>query len=122
MSSTKRTIPPYPIINSGSMAGNLLSSETNVLGMDYSLLVLEWDGTSPVGVVNVEVLKERRNNIEVWEAVDFGGVTGTDIPISGNTGSHQVLFNQLPFEKMRTRYTRTSGTGTLDAFITVKEG
>jgi hypothetical protein len=99
------------------MAGNLTSTETNVLGMDYALIKIVWTGSSPVGEIQVEALRDRKDNIETWATVDFGST----ISVSGNSGSHDLVLTRLPFEKTRVKYVRTSGTGTLNAIITVKE-
>lgn len=126
MSSTKRVLRPYRVIDGGNMAGDITGSETNVQFLDYVLLQVEWSGTSPVGVLNVEFLKleAERNTatgVDLWQKVDFGGAIGTDIPISGSPASHQVILNEIAFPKIRCFYDRTSGSGTLNITLVGKE-
>jgi len=125
MSSTKRVLRPYLVISNGDMSGSLTSSETNVQFLDYLFYQIEWTGSSPVGVINFEYLKTEApfstTGVDVWEKIDFGGSVGTDIPISGASGSHQVTFNQVAFPKVRVQYVRTSGTGTLKVIVVGKE-
>jgi hypothetical protein len=108
------------------MAGDITSAETTVQFLDFVFLQIEWSGTSPVGVFNLEYLKleAERNTatgVDVWEKVDFGGTVGTDIPISGSPGAHQIILNDIAFPKIRSIYDRTSGTGSLTVTITGKE-
>lgn len=93
------------------MAGDLVGAETNVEFVDNLLMHIEWTGTTPVGVFSVEFLKTSTGNTltDVWEAINFGAT----IAITGNSGSHTIQFNELPFTKIRPKYTRTSGTGAM---------
>lgn len=127
MSSTKRVIFPFKMIAAGNMSTSLLGTESSVAFIDYGKILIQWTGTSPVGNINIEelVVESSRNpdgNIDVWEAINFTDLAGgTDIPISGNTGEHEIIFNKLPFSKLRVRYIRTSGIGTLNVIFTAKE-
>ncbi len=126
MSSTKRVLKPYQIISAQSMASNIASAETNTQFLDYCFFQVDWTGTSPVGTFNIEYLKieAQRNTstgVDVWEKLDFGGTTGTDLPVSGNTGTIQIIMNDIVFPKLRCNYARTSGVGTLTATLIAKE-
>lgn len=89
------------------------SSTTTVGYLDNVGVLLSWTGTSPVGAITFDVSNDNSN----WVSLDFGSV----IAISGNTGSHVISINQLPFIYIRAKYTKTSGTGTLTASLNAKQ-
>lgn len=101
------------MIDSQSMGADVTSSVVNVQNLDQGSIIVEWSGTSPVGEITVEARNGEQSN---WYELDFNST----ISISGNTGTHQVVFNSMPFTDIRLQYNRTSGTGTLDAVITAK--
>lgn len=121
MSSTKKLIKPYPLISAGDMSGNITGSEVVCENQDYAMVLVEWTGTSPVGEFKMEFVQldaTRNNGVDVWEPMDFGST----IAISGNTGSHQIVFQELPFMKIRPKYAYTSGIGSLTVTFMAKEG
>jgi hypothetical protein len=124
MSSTKKVIGPFKSIDNGSMAGNLTSAATVVRSMDMLTFFIEWDGAAPVGSISFDYVENESLNpsLELWKTIDLGPAVGTYIPVSGNTGSHTVIFSIVPFVKIRCNYTRSSGTGNLTVTITGKEG
>lgn len=110
----KNIVPSFKMIDAASVASNLTSAIVNVQNMDKAAIHVEWAGASPVGALTVEA----RNGAEdTWYELAFGSA----ISISGNTGDHQIVFNELPFTDIRLQYAATSGTGTLDATITLKQ-
>ena len=123
MSTTKKVIDPFKIIDAGSMAGNVSSTATNVRNMDMVTFFVEWTGSAPVGTLSFQYVEKESINpaLETWKTIDFG-TNGTTIPVSGNSGSHTVIFTVLPFVKMKVVYTATSGTGSLTITIVGKEG
>ena len=90
----------------------MLSDFWNV--WDKASISIQWSGSSPVGTF--EILA-RNGEDDAWQALDFGSV----IAVSGNTGDHRVLLNELPFTDIRIDYAATSGTGTVDAIVTAKQ-
>lgn len=112
MSSTKRVTKLFPQIDSGSMAGNITGSETDVRFLDYARIKADWSGSSPVGTLAIQV---QQNEGGTWENLTFAGAT--TVAVSGSPGSHEFVFTSLPFAKMRPVYTCTSGTGTLDVIF-----
>lgn len=96
------------------------SSITGINWMDNAGILLSWTGTSPVGAFTIEVSNDYNlstQNAGIWVALDFGST----IAISGNTGTHILSMNQLPYTYMRAKYTKTSGTGTLTAVLSTKQ-
>lgn len=94
-------------------AGTQTSNVTEVLNMDNVAIIANWTGTSPVGVLTVQV----SNDQIVWSDLDFG----SSIAVSGNSGSHDLVMNQLPHTYLRAAYVKTSGVGTLYCSLTLKQ-
>ena len=101
------------MFDSGDISGTITSPATNTRQVDVASIAINWTGTSPVGVLTVEA---RNGEDDTWSELDFGQA----INITGNTGEHTILFNELHFEEIRLVYTATSGTGTLDAILLAK--
>jgi hypothetical protein len=117
MSGTKRVIRPFQAVVNGDMSADIRGKETNTEHMDYASYIINWTGTSPVGVMKFEAMTYDGAGVEVWTELELGST----ITISGDLGSHQVLFNQIHFAKLRPFYDRTSGVGTLNITAIVKE-
>lgn len=109
----KNVIKSFKMFDAGDISGSITSSTTNVINQDKASIHLEWTGTSPVGTITVEA---RNGENDSWYELDFG----TTISISGNSGDHQLVFNEMPFTDIRIQYASTSGTGSLDATFTSK--
>ena len=88
-----------------------------------------WSGTSPVGAISVQVSNDysidaqgRVSNSGTWNTVFFMDTNGnivTSFSVTGNTGSG-LLDIETSAYAIRTLYTRTSGTGTLQATVNGK--
>lgn len=111
----KNVVKAYSMIEAGDLSGSITSAVTNVINMDKASIHLSWTGSSPVGVFTVQV---RNGENDSWYNLTMGGGA---INISGNSGDHQLMFNELPFTDIRLVYAATSGTGTVDAIITMKQ-
>lgn len=109
----KNVLKSYKMIDAGDLSGNITSSQTSVINMDKASIVLAWSGTSPIGAVE---LQARNGEDDAFRALDLGAV----VSISGDSGNHRILLNELPFTDIRLVYTATSGTGSVDAIITAK--
>lgn len=117
--SRKNVTKPTKIIDAGDLSANITSSEINVENLDKGSIHLDWTGSTPVGVITVEARNQNtQDNTDTnpWITLDLG----TPINISGNTGNHQLIFNELPFTKLRLKFAFGSGTGTLNATATMK--
>jgi hypothetical protein len=81
--------------------------------------MVNWTGSSPVGELFFDASNDYApsSGLGTWQALDFG----SQIIISGNTGSHTIAINQLPYRFVRARYVKTSGTGTLIANLSAKQ-
>lgn len=105
---SKRIVPGFKMWDATSMAATSTSTSTNVQNLDKASIFVEWTGTSPVGTITVQA---RNSASGTWYDLDFGAA----ITVSGNTGSHSIVFNELPFTDIQLVYTRTSGTGSITA-------
>lgn len=109
----KSIIKSYKVIDAGDMsATSITGTVTACTGIDNIGMLAEWSGTSPVGVITVEV----QNGTSGWSALDFGN----PIAISGNTGNLNININQIPFENIRVVYTKSSGIGALTVTLAAK--
>jgi hypothetical protein len=111
--SRKSIVKSFQIFDTVDISTNQTSSAVNVLKLDQASISISWSGTAPVGVITVEA--KNGTNDSFYE-LDFG----TTIPVSGNSGNHQIILSEMPFEEIRVIYTSTSGTGSLDAIYTAK--
>lgn len=108
----------FKVFDAVDISSNQTSEIVYVPYLDNVGIVVSWSGTSPVGELFVEVSNQQENPNETmtWVALDFGA----QISITGNTGSHIINANQLPFNALRVRYARTGGVGSLTATLQVK--
>jgi len=117
----KNTIQAFSLITDGDMSGDITSLETSVKNLDVGTIRLTWDiGGTPVGEIKVQGLQEREGKPVVdsdWFDVSFGST----LTIDNTETEHQLIFTQLPFDKIRLKYTSTSGTGTLNAKVSAKQ-
>lgn len=121
MSATKRLLQPHKVIDTGDCSGSVQGAETSVENIDTVVYEIVTTG-SPVGVVQIEFLNAKRGvetDTDSWQLIQFS--VGTDLPIL-NAQSHTVVISPNPFYKLRPRYARVSGTGTINITIFGKEG
>lgn len=109
----KNVVKSFKMIDAGDLSGSITSSVVNVINLDKASIHLIWSGSSPVGVITVEA---RNGELDSWYELDLGSA----INISGASGDHQLVFNEIPFTDIRLQYTFTSGTGSIDALISMK--
>lgn len=108
----------YKMFDNVDISGSQTSADTTVKTQDKAFVIIEWSGSSPVGAITVQArnYKYPVGPDSGWVTLDFGSA----IAVSGNTGNHQLVFNEMPFTDIRLVYTSTSGTGTLSAYISSK--
>lgn len=90
---------------------------------------LSWAGTSPVGTVSVQASNDYAvypdgtvKNAGTWSTLTLSvnGSPVSTIAISGNTGNGLIDLNSCAAYAIRLIYTRTSGSGTMQAVINAK--
>lgn len=121
--SVRPNLRPFSVITNGDMSSNITSEVTiidnkTLIGYDIS-----WSGSSPVGMMSVQVsntFSENPNgtirNPGTWTTLTLSAPT----PVSGNTGNGFIDIDITGAYAIRLVYTRTSGTGTLNAVICAK--
>lgn len=119
MSGRKNNLRLYQNIVNGNMAlSSIISDITDIQFLDNIAIQLNFTG-APVGVAAVQV--------SIDHAQDFNGNVSTagnwvTIASSSMSGGSPILFdlNQVSATYIRVVYTRTSGSGTLQSFISAK--
>ena len=108
--SRKNVLTSYQIVTAGDMStSSITSATTNVQYLDNVAVQCNFTG-SPVGVFDLQV------------SIDNVNFAPLGLNIAASNGSPIVInANQLSAPYVRLTYTKTSGTGTLNAFISGKE-
>ena len=113
----KSILKPYKVIDDGDISDDVTSSSTNIENLDSVTYLAQWTGSSPVGVLYVDV----RQKLGIapdgfntsWITLDFG----ESIAVSGATGGHTISIENKAFTESRLRFVSTSGSGTMQATI-----
>lgn len=104
------------------MGGNVTGAVTNIQYLDNIGIQLNFTGT-PVGTFHVQVSADYDQTAEgeVVSAGNWINMTLSPPPIASGSPD-QIYIDILPTSApwIRVVYTRTSGTGTLNGFITAK--
>lgn len=117
-------LKPISLITDQSMGGNVTSKVINTQFLNEAYLQLLFTGT-PTGTFTVETsgdyvpddeFRTSPPNAGNWDALDLG----TTLSATGAAGtiSIDITLSAVPY--LRVVYTRTSGTGTLNAKISGK--
>ena len=121
--ATRPQFTPYPVIVNGSMAGNITSAVTIVQKLSMISYDVSWSGTAPVGTLSVQVSNTYSlnpdgsvNNTGNWTTLTLSATAN----VSGATGNGFLDVDATGAYAMRLVYTRTSGTGTMNATISAK--
>lgn len=109
----KNVVKSFLMIDAGDMSDDITSEVVNVINMDKASIHISWSGTSVDGELTVEA---RNGDNDDWYELDMNSV----IAVDSDTGGHQIIFNELPFTDIRLNYVRTAGTGSMDAYISMK--
>ena len=124
MSGRKNVLLPYKLVDAVSMATGFVSKPVNAQFQDNIGLQVAWTSSDAIGVIEVEASNDCKvdgagNYLSgTFYALTFNpGLTQPD----SNNGGYLVNINNFPFVYYRIRYTRTSGSGTLNVTTTSKE-
>ncbi len=129
--SSRPFLKRSPIIVDGDMSLASITSPVTILQMlTVGTYAYSWAGAAPVGTLAVEISNDYSIdpagtvlNAGTWIAVYFtlnGGATPVaSAPVTGSPGSGVIEFTTGAYA-IRTIYTRTSGTGLLQAVINCK--
>lgn len=115
---------PYSVITNGNMAGNITSAVTVIQNLSMISYDVSWTGSTPVGVMSVQVSNTYSQNMDgtVKNAGNWSTLllSPANPAVSGNTGNGAIDVMATGFYAIRLVYTRTSGTGTMNATINGK--
>lgn len=107
--------PGLQVITNGGMTGTatIISSLINVQNTDNVGIQVKWSGT-PTGTISV---LGSVNNAD-FVALTFSPVLTQP---AGASGGYLISLNQVPYPYLQVQYTNTSGSGTLNAWISLKD-
>lgn len=127
--ATRPNLRPDYVIEDGNMAGSLTSEVTVLQALTVGSYTYSWSGTTPIGTVSVQISNDYSlnpdgtvNNAGTWNTIYFtlnGSTVVNSAPVTGNTGVGVIEWSTGAYA-IKTLYTRTSGTGTLQAVINGK--
>lgn len=123
MSRGKNTLKKFLTIAAGDMSASITSGATNIQFLDNVGAQLHFTGT-PTGTFSVEVSMDHEQDSQgaVSVAGNWVALPLSPSPVaSGAADDIYIDMNQLSAPWIRLKYTRTSGTGTLAAYICAKE-
>lgn len=123
MSATRAPLKPFSVITNGNMASSITSTPTIIQDMSLIGYDVSWTGTTPVGVMSVQVSNSYSinpdgtvKNAGNWTTLTLSSATN----VSGNSGNGFIDVDLTGAYAIRLVYTRTSGTGTMHALICAK--
>lgn len=121
--SSRPQLNPQPVIVNGNMSTTLTSVVTIIQKISAISYSYEWSGTSPSGIVTVQVSNDYSQNADgtvrnpgTWDTMPLSAPTN----VSGNTGNGFIDMDGCAAYAMRTVYTPISGTGVLNVVIAGK--
>lgn len=78
-----------------------------------------WSGT-PTGTLRLQASCDRGTEGNVDNVVNWSNIASTDVALAGAAGGQLWNIDGAGYRWVRVQYVRTSGTGTLNARISVK--
>lgn len=127
--SSRPLVKPHAVITDGDMSTASITSDVTIIQMLSSISYgYSWTGSTPVGTLKIQVSNDYSVdaggtvlNAGTWSTLDlvYGGTIVSSIPVTGNTGNGLIDIETGAYA-IRTVYTKSSGTGTLQCKITCK--
>lgn len=117
----KNTLGPVKIISAESMGADITGPATNIQWLDNIAIQLNFTGT-PTGDFKIQGSSDHQEvNGVVTNEGNWVDITLSPSPAAAGA-ANQILINMnlLSFPFIRIFYDRTSGTGSLDAWISGK--
>lgn len=124
MSGRKNHLEPFQVITNGDMSADIVSSITNIKGLDNIGYALTFTG-APVGIFSVEISADYSPGASPYAPPANAGnwVTITlSVPVvaAGAPNSAYIDITEISAPYIRLRYTATSGTGSVNALVVAK--
>lgn len=127
--SSRPLAGPFSAILNGDMSANITSKPSIIPNLSMMSYAYSWTGTAPVGTVSIQVSNDYSVNPAgatlnpgTWTTITFNlaGTPATSAPVTGSPGNGFIDVDMTGAYAIRTVYTRTSGTGTLQAVFNAK--
>lgn len=129
--SSRPQIRKFPVITDGDLSqATITSSVTIIQDITVAGYSFSWVGTTPIGTIALQVSNDYELNADgrtvknagTWSTatINVNGVPAQSAPLTGNTGTGFIDISLMGAYAVRTVYTKTSGTGTLQAIIVGK--
>lgn len=118
--SSRPLLAPFPAITNGDMSGDITSKITIIQNLSMASYDVSWAGSSPVGTLDLQVSNTYTQNADgtVRNAGNWTSVPLTVSPsVSGSSGTGFIDIESIGGYAIRLVYTRTSGTGLLQAVL-----
>lgn len=112
MSSTKKVIEPFHFLTNQSLGTSFVTSAVDVRYMDRVCFEVIWTTSDGVGSIIPQATSDNVN----WVNLDMLPIT---MASANDFGIFDIEVTSTP--KIRLSYTRTSGTGTLNGYVSAKE-
>ena len=121
--SSRPQFDPFPIVVNGDLSANITSPATIIQKLSLVSYSFSWSGASPVGTIEVQVSNDYSKNADgtvrnpgTWSTLPLSAPAS----VSGNTGVGFIDIDANAGYAVRFTYTRTSGSGLLQAFVAGK--
>lgn len=121
--ASRPIITPFSVITNGDMSGNIISAVTVIQNLTMIGYDISWAGSAPVGAMSVQVSNTYSQNADgtVRDAGNWTTLTlSSPAPVTGATGNGFIDIDATGAFAIRLVYTRTSGTGTMQAKLCAK--
>lgn len=122
--NSKNALTPFHLIIDGAMSASITSAATNIQYLDNVSIQLNFTTSDAVGTFSVQGSLDHAANSLTNQQITAGNWVTITLPTSPVAASadNQILLdlNQLSFPWIRVVYTRSSGSGTLNAYISAK--
>jgi len=123
MSGRKNTLRKFKIVSAASMAADVTSSVTNIQFLDNIGIQVNVLSGTPTGTLQVQVSADHEQDTEgnVIVAGNWVDLVPAQQAITAGAPAQTYFdLNQLSAPWIRLKYNHTSGSGSMDAFITAK--
>lgn len=121
--SSRPLLTPYAVITDGDMSGDIISEVTVIRMNTLVAYGVSWSGSTPIGEITVEVSNDYEldagggvKNAGTWNELPLSN----PCPVTGNTGNGFIDIFATSAFAIRLKYSRGSGTGTMQATLTGK--
>lgn len=102
-----------PAAVSGSMGASITGPTTTIDVVDQVCFQVAWTSSNAVGIISVQGSVD---NVTFYDLTFSPALTQPN----SNDGGYLINLGLIPFPYVRLKYTRTSGTGTMTASMSVK--